>query len=257
MVRLYLINSQNCTKWLESITFPNTGVHNSYHIRQAKVLEINEDSIMNVTQPVFSYSFPSLSDLLTNGAVGFELDIRPPNDDSGDQDFPCYHEDTYDELSTCSTFKTCLNIINQWFINNNYTISQPLLIYTELKNPSDWTSEQLQLLNSIWPEIFDETDIYSPYYHQSLNSDDPTNINLIEDTLSDWSNVCYQDVQNMIIPLVDIKKGILDKLNDETLTNLNMFPFCDCQTQSPQYCVTLKDQCDDDELGINSTNRLK
>ena len=45
-------------------------------------------------------------------------------------------------------------------------------------------------------------------------------------------------------------------LDDDTLSNLNIFPMCICQTQTT-YCIVLRDECDNPELAINAQNRLK
>eukprot|EP01084_Bolivina_argentea_P263494 445999_1 len=162
---------KNCIKWLESInsSYPYMSAHNAYHIRQTKQFKINDYAMANVTNPLDAYTFPSMTQLLSNDVVGIEIDINQPDDISGDNDFPVGHVKIYDATSSCNTFRKCLIEINNWFVSNNYTTSAPLLIYIDVKTPEKYTDKQIKLMNSIWTEIFDINNLYTPSKHNYNN----------------------------------------------------------------------------------------
>ena len=89
-------------------------------------------------------------------------------------------------------------------------------------------------------EIFNETYLYSPKHHQSFFGQE-----LLNTQYTDWSEVCLKDIQNMIIPVIN--DAYIELLDDETLSDLYLFPMCDCQTQA-LYCIILRNQCDDPDL---------
>ena len=242
-----LCASQNCTKWLESITFPKLSVHNAYHYRQTRPFTIDVDGTeisMNTSVPRFSYTFPTFTELLSNGVVGLEIDPHPKTTEDGD-DIYVYHIETYDQTSSCETYRECLQEINTWFINNNYTISSPLLLYIEPKDVDEFSSDQLKLINSILAEIFDETDIlYTPKDHQN-------GADLLDTVWDDWSDVCIEDVENMIIPIINTQ--YVELIDDDTFRDLNLFPMCKCQTDA-DYCIVLQDRCKDITLDIDANN---
>ena len=78
--------------------------------------------------------------------------------------------------------------------------------------------------SSIFTEIFDETDIYSPKYHQASYNKELLNVQY-----SDWCDVCLEDIQNMIPVIHDSYAALLD---EDNLLDLNIFTICECQTQA-------------------------
>eukprot|EP01083_Nonionella_stella_P087699 244031_1 len=239
----------SCDKWLESmdVEFPYLSVHNSYHIRTEYPFSIDNNYAVNVTTPRMAYTNPSLTTLLSNGVVGLEIDIHPSsaNEDSGintDSDaIHVFHEAGYDVLSTCNTLSDCLTEINEWYIQNKNSLNAPLFVYINHKDDG-FTKDQQLRINSLWTDTFDANDLYTPLVHNG------------ESTLqyADWSDVCYEDIKNKIIPVIDVRYH----QNIDDVTELNMFALCKCQTEET-YCVVLRDKCDDEALAMNDEYRFK
>ena len=99
-------------------TLSMKGTHNSYHVSPPLLFH-----------PSHAYSHPALYEQLDrDGVRAFELDIHK-SPFTGQ--FEVYHIQGIDEVSTCYTFKRCLDQLKQWSDHNEN--HDPVFIWLEVK----------------------------------------------------------------------------------------------------------------------------
>jgi len=99
-------------------TLSMKGTHNSYHVGPPLLFH-----------PSHAYSHPALYEQLDrDGVRAFELDIHK-SPFTGQ--FEVYHIQGIDEVSTCYTFKRCLDQLKQWSDHNEN--HDPVFIWLEVK----------------------------------------------------------------------------------------------------------------------------
>lgn len=147
----------------EAVTYPRDaeltlaqlqarGTHNSYHQEPPDPLDAS-----------WEYSQPPLSDQLeTYGVRQIELDLHLREDGV----FEVFHVPSFDPLSSCPTFKACLQEVCTWSVGHREHV--PLLIWLEAKDDLDGDNGYRSILGEyqgIEAEIravFAEDHLYTP-----------------------------------------------------------------------------------------------
>jgi len=125
-------------RW-DEVQFVKT--HNSYHLRMEK------KPLPDVSAP----NGPSLTKQLQAGVRAIEIDLQYPVGD----DFPVFHEPTYDDRSSCASLRKCLGEAQEFLTLNPE--KGPIFFHIESKQkpPTDFSSEQWRLFDKIASSMFE------------------------------------------------------------------------------------------------------
>jgi len=233
--------------------------HNSYHERKTGVHTTSISSTnISVSIPVFSYDWPSITELLENGVCGFEIDLFPNENASSldGSDLAVQHIYNYDNESSCQTLSECIAVIIDFASSNaevaddgTYTGGCPIFVGMELKLEDDWTDDAFWELNNLIVDAFagNEDLLYTPLKHGADSADEhwpawTDQIGTNQIFFAATSRVAERLFPDAVDPLNATQLGDVSLEMDFAI-----FPRCD-YPRDVRYCVVgRKDEYDDDD----------